>query len=252
MRSRRAPEARGTELRRGEALLRSASPPQRACPRRRAWLAVCCACSLVGLLGRAAEAVAQEAADAGEPARGSIPSGSTVDPGTRSPFFPKTLLRQQRLPENLQGWMRDRRPARDSTAGASAEKLVPNPAPHPPPAPPPEPEPSRGDEPHRPLRSFEQNGITVLSNRGTENTPPAPAPALAAVRIAPAPPTRSRTPGETEVDPPEITETRSLRALDAARVSRPTERESYTWPLIAVATGGLGLAALWLLRRNDG
>jgi hypothetical protein len=152
------------------------------------------------------------------------------------------------LPENLQGWMRERR-AHDAAGGVSVEKPVPSAVPRP--APLAEPEPARSDEPHRPLRSFEQNGMTVLSNRGTERPSPAPGPVLAAVRVAPTPPGRSRPPGETEVDPPEITETRSLRALDAARVSRPTERESYTWPLIAVATGGLGLAALWLRRRND-
>jgi hypothetical protein len=152
------------------------------------------------------------------------------------------------LPENLQGWMRERR-ARDSGAGVSVEKPAPSTVPRP--APLAEPEPARSDEPHRPLRSFEQNGMTILSNRVVERPSPVPAPALAAVRVAPPPPVRSRPPGETEVDPPEITETRSLRALDAARVTRPTERESYTWPLIAVFTGGLGLAALWLRRRND-
>src|SRR3954469_9328408 len=107
MSSPRAPEARGAELRRGAALLRSVWRVRPACRVRRAWPAVywCCVCSLVGLLGRAAESEAQEVAGAGEPARGSIPKGSTVDPGSHSPFFPKTLLRQQRLPENLQGWM---------------------------------------------------------------------------------------------------------------------------------------------------
>jgi hypothetical protein len=196
----------------------------------------------------AASAVAQDAPDAG--AVRQIPSGSTVDPGVRAPIL-KTLSPEQRLPENLRGWLRERRPRVSAGAEAKAPPIE-IPAPSPAEAP----EEPRAGEPRRPLRSFERGGITVLSNRelARENTPPAPAPRPSPQPVAhpPSPALEAQDSDDTPVDPPEITETHSLRAFDAAAAARhASESSSPLWAALAALTGGIGLAALWLRRRKD-
>jgi hypothetical protein len=194
----------------------------------------------------AASAVAQDAPDAGALAR--IPSGSSVDPGVRAPLL-KTLSPEQCLPENLRGWLRERHP-RVFARGEAKAPLIDVPAPSPA-APPEEP---RAGEPRRPLRSFEHGGVTVLSNRelARENTPPAPAPHPSPQPVAqpPSPALEAQDSDDTPADPPEITETHSLRAFDAATARHASETSSPLWAALAALTGGIGLAALWLRRRK--
>ena len=160
--------------------------------------------------------------------------------------FPKTLSPQQRLPENLQGWLRERNrrhPAVAERPPTPPLNLAPQAAPN---------DEQAVDGYKRRLRSFDEHGVTVLSNRhAVLNTPePAPEPvaATAAVAVAatvPAP----RLEEDPEPDSPRVTETRSLRAKQKANASRP--EPGLGWPAYAVPIAAIGLALIWLRRRRQ-
>jgi hypothetical protein len=107
----------------------------------------------------------------------------------------------------------------------------------------------RRGEARRRMHSFETaEGVTVLSN--TFMDMPAPAPPPAALAVAAAANTTQRE-GQTTLDPPpEITETRSLRALRTAADKRENERGSVGWPIFAL----LGLCIVgtlgWIWRKH--
>jgi len=171
------------------------------------------------------------------------------DPGKGAGFVPKTLRDGQRLPDNLQSWLHERggsRPTRIARHAASASALAAHEQPHP-----------GSDESARAvrsrrMRSFDEAGITVLSNRLSQS--PASLARVTPARIAePAP--RPRRPEPTEVEPElepepsEVTETRSLRAKRApARHS--TFDDGFGWASLAAGGSALGLAALWFRRRG--
>ena len=155
--------------------------------------------------------------------------------------FPKALTPQQRAPENLQGWLRERNRRRP----ALAERPPPVP-----PAPLALPAPER-DVPEsaaagykRRLLSFDEGGVTVLSNR---HAPPPLARVQAAAAIAvPAP---TPTPSEQDGEDSSLTETRSLRAKQPKARRMPSEH-GLGWPLFAVPVAAISLTLLWLRKRR--
>ena len=168
---------------------------------------------------------------------------------TANSGFPKTLSPQQRLPENLQGWMRER----NRRHPALVER------PHPPP---PNLAPQMAEAPSeesptvegykRRLLSFDEHGVTVLSNRHA--AVPAPEPprepiaATAAIAVAatvPAPHEEE----DSESEPPSYTETHSLRAQQ--KVKAPLPDPGLGWPAFAVPIAAIGLGLIWLRRRRQ-
>jgi hypothetical protein len=208
-------------------------------------------------------AQAQSGSDAGSPApeqAPAAPAGAELKapepeaplPGTTSPSAPKTLREGQRLPENLQSWLHDRvasRPPRIvRSTGSTTTAAVASPEREPDPV-----EDSRAVRSRR-MRSFDEAGITVLSNRASQDSP-----SLARVEptrvAAPAPLLPPPEPTEIEPDPEEepsrVTETRSLRAgVARASVPRRSFDDGFGWATLAAGGSALGLAALWFRRRG--
>ena len=208
------------------------------------------------------QARAQSGADAGasEPpaapappavaeANAAEPEASDPDKGAR--FVPKTLRDGQRFPDNLQGWLHERgasRPTRIARNAASASALAAHELP-----------PAGVDESARAvrsrrMRSFDEAGITVLSNRLSQN--PAALARVASARVAePAPRPRRPEPAEIapeaeqEQEPRQVTQTRSLRAARSP-VQRGTFDDGFGWASLAAGGSALGLAALWFRRRG--
>jgi hypothetical protein len=160
------------------------------------------------------------------------------------------------LSENLQNWLHDRgtgrppRIARNAAAAAPAQ---------------PEREPGAFDESagairSRRMRSFDEAGITVISNRLSQSPD-------ALTRVAPArvagPAPRPPRPEPTEVEPElereaereldreprRVTQTRSLRAARFAGPKHAFE-DGFGWATLAAGGSALGLAALWFRRRG--
>ena len=105
----------------------------------------------------------------------------------------------------------------------------------------------------RRLRSFDEHGVTVLSNRHAAEPPPerAPAPVAATAAIAVAatvPAPRLEDEPEAE-EAPRRTETHSLRAQQTAKAALPDQ--GLGWPAFAVPVAAIGLALIWLRRRRQ-
>jgi len=164
--------------------------------------------------------------------------------------FPKALSPQQRLPENLQGWLRER----NRRHPAVAERPPTAPLNVAPPAAPSEEQAVAGYK--RRLRSFDEHGVTVLSNRHAVPAIPEPTPeatpeavaATAAIAVAAAVPA-PRVEEDPEPESSRVTETRSLRAKQKAKASLP--EPGLGWPAYAVPIAAIGLALIWLRRRRQ-
>jgi MYXO-CTERM domain-containing protein len=163
------------------------------------------------------------------------------EPGVAPGGFPKTLTPEQASPDNLQGWLRERnrrRPAlvaRPPLPPAPSLRAVAEPAPA---------QESALEGYRRRLRSFDEHGVTVLSNRHAE---PALARVSAAAALAvPAPVSAAVEP---EPDRQSVTETRSLRA-NQPRPRRVVSEPGLDWPVFAVPVAAIGLALIWLRRRR--
>ena len=167
--------------------------------------------------------------------------------------FTKTLSPQQRLPENLQGWLRERNRRHPTVAERppTPPLNLARPVNLAPPETPSEEQAVAGYK--RRLRSFDEHGVTVLSNRhaqlASEAAPePAPVAATAAITVAatvPAP----RVEEDAEPESPRVTETHSLRAKQKAKASLP--EPGLGWPAYAVPIAAIGLALIWLRRRRQ-
>jgi hypothetical protein len=215
---------------------------------------------LAMLLGLATTGVAgpvrAQSSDAGPAPDGEAHTSAATDPNAEGAAqaapnngFPKALSPQQRLPENLQGWLRERnrrhpaiaeRPltpppnlAPQAAAAASEQQAV--------------------EGYKRRLRSFDEHGVTVLSNRRAAEPAPEPAPkpvaATAAIAVAasvPAP--RAEDEPEPE-EAPRTTETHSLRAKQTAKAPLPDQ--GLRWPTFAVPIAAIGLALIWFRRRRQ-
>jgi hypothetical protein len=203
-----------------------------------------------GLVGPASA----QSSDAGPPpdneahTTAATEANPATEPTTNS-GFPKTLTPQQRLPENLQGWLRERNrrhPALAERPRTPAPNLAPQVAAEP------SQESQTVDGYKRRLRSFDEHGVTVLSNRHA--TVPAPEPprqpvaATAAIAVAAAVPA-PRAEEDAEPEPPSYTETRSLRAKPKAKAPLPDQ--DLGWPAFAVPIAAIGLGLIWLRRRRQ-
>jgi hypothetical protein len=209
--------------------------------------------ALLGAVLFALPAQAQSGSDAGssapEPATPPQPpaaaAGNTAEPEAAA-TAPKTPRETQRLPENVQSWLHDRgahRPARIARSASSTTTAV---------VPPGAVEDSRAVRSRR-MRSFDEAGITVLSNRVSEA--PAPLARVEPSRVAaPAPPPPRPEPAEIEPElepePSHVTETRSLRAGMGRAAPRRTLDDGFGWATLAAGGSALGLAALWFRRRG--
>ena len=174
------------------------------------------------------EAAAQT--DAGQPSGNRNARALGVAP-TRSAALQKTMA-PSHLPESVQRRLRER-----AGANPSAEPPVPLPAE----AAAAVSETARriGEARMRRVEAFDTGkGVTILSNRFSESP--------SSIRVAsqprePIPPRE----GESIVDPPALTETRSLRA---AATSAPTrgnvDHRGWLWPLAALLTVSAGLGTL--------
>jgi hypothetical protein len=142
--------------------------------------------------------------------------------------------------ENLQGWLRERN--RKPPALAERPALVPPPA-----LPAPESEiPERAvDGYKRRLQSFDEGGVTVLSNRHAAPPPLARVQAAAAVAVPAPRPER----GDQDREESSLTETRSLRAKQPKARRLPSEH-GLGWPVFAVPVAAISLALLWLRKRR--
>lgn len=175
---------------------------------------------------------------------GAAPSAAEPAPNSG---FPKTLSPQQRLPENLQGWLRERN--RRHPAIAERPPAVPaNLAPQLPENPAERQQAVEGYK--RRLRSFDEGGVTVLSNRHAVREPaPEPVAATAAVAVSatvPAP----RVEDDPDPEAAQMTETRSLlRAKQKAKAALPDR--DLGWPAFAVPIAAIGLGLIWLRRRRQ-
>ena len=178
---------------------------------------------------------------------------SPQQPAAQQPVPPglKALTPSQRLPENLQGWMRERQrrnPAlMERHAAAPAEPTFARP--------------QRSDDPavevlKRRLQSFDEGGVTVLSNRHARTEPVAPALTRVASAAAVSPPADGtgpvaaaapEEPFEPATDRATSVETRSLRAQPSRSA---TEDATPQWPIWLAVCAALGLTVLWLRRRR--
>jgi len=165
------------------------------------------------------------------------------NPGAAPAEFPKALTPQQRLPENLQGWLRERNGRRAvSERPPLAPPLTRAPAPSAPEANAPD---VSIDGYKRRLQSFNEGGVTVLSNRHAVPPPPAQVRAAeAVVAKAPVPVVAEQEPEE-----PTLTETRSLRTNQLKAPRMPSE-QSLSWTVFAVPVAAISLTLLWLRRRR--
>jgi len=192
-----------------------------------------------------ASAPASEPADPqGVPAPTNDPSAEPApsagsEPGGGASGFPKALTPQQSLPENLQGWLRERnrrhpalmaRPPLAAAPSASAEVE------------PPAAREAAVEGYKRRLRSFDEGGVTVLSNRHAQPAPPlARVQAAAAVAVPRA--------AEPEPDPTSFSETRSLR-VNPPKSRRVVSDQGLGWPVFALPVAAISLALIWLRKRR--
>ena len=196
--------------------------------------------------GNDPSAAAPSAAPGTEPpaaAPGEPPSGAPASPPDPAPAgFPKALTPQQRLPENLQGWMRERMRGHS----AIAEK-PPVPAPAPFQAAPAADTAEPAFEGYkRRLHSFDERGVTVLSNRrALPPAPVAPVQSTAAVVV----PTPEPVVVEPYAEESSVTETRSLRTNQLKARHLPSE-QGLSWPVFAVPVAAISLTLLWLRKRR--
>jgi hypothetical protein len=163
----------------------------------------------------------------------------------------KSLSASQRLPENLQGWMRERQRRNPALIERSAPPAQLQPALA---------QQQSSDDPSvdvlkRRLRSFDEGGVTVLSNRRDRTEPVAPAltrvaAAAAVTRTA----ALSRTVAEPAPEEPfepaiemASVETRSLRAQPSRSAAQDTTPR---WPAWLALCAALGLAVVWLRKRR--
>lgn len=207
-----------------------------------------------------AEPEAEGTAAAGAPSSsGAAESGGAAGSGAAEPAPPpglKALAPSQRLPENLQGWMRERqrrnpalverRPLSDTPPSARPQLTH---------------EETNVEGLKRRLRSFNEGGVTVLSNRRDAVGPVAPevtrvAAAAAVPRPAPAP-EPSAQPVEDDAEPEEddeddapVVETRSLRPQPASKPASAPAESSVQWPAWLAVCAGLGLVVVWLRKRR--
>jgi hypothetical protein len=171
----------------------------------------------------------------GPNAEAAQPAGT--EPGATGTGFPKALTPRQTLPENLQGWLRERNRRHPAMMARPPVPPTPSGAAEPPVEP-------DIEGYRRRLRSFDEHGVTVLSNRHTE-----PAPPLARIQAAPA--VAAPVPGVSEPEPevPSFTETRSLRAT-RAKPRQVVSDPGLGWPVFAVPVAAISLALLWLRKRR--
>lgn len=163
----------------------------------------------------------------------------------------KSLSPSQRLPENLQGWMRERQRRNPALIERSASQAQLQP---------PLAQQQSSDDPavdvlKRRLRSFDEGGVTVLSNRH-DRTALTRVATTAAVSPAASPPTvaLSRTVAESAPEEPfepatetASVETRSLRALPSRSAAQDATPR---WPAWLALCAALGLAVVWLRKRR--
>ena len=207
--------------------------------------------ALLGAVLFSLPAQAQSGSDAGSPAPEpatpppppTAAGGNTAEPEAAAA---KTPREAQRSPENVQSWLHDRgvhRTARIARSASSTSTAV---------VPPGTIEDSRAVRSRR-MRSFDEAGITVLSNRVSEA--PAPLARVEPARVA-APAPRPPRPEPTEIEPEleqepsHVTETRSLRAGMGRAPPRHTLDDGFGWATLAAGGSALGLAALWFRRRG--
>jgi hypothetical protein len=193
-----------------------------------------------------AEPPASEAHAAGaDEAAAEPPVPPGVPPGLKS------LSPSQRLPENLQGWMRERQrrnPAliERSTAPAQLQPALA--------------QQQSNDDPvvdvlKRRLRSFDEGGVTVLSNRRDRTEPVAPALTRVAAAAAVSPPVAlTRVVAEPAPEEPfepatetASVETRRLRALPSRSAAQDATPR---WPAWLAVCAALGLTVVWLRKRR--
>jgi hypothetical protein len=200
------------------------------------------------VLALATSGVASAQTDAGAsalPADPHAPDPAPTEPSAAPADFPKALTPQQRAPENLQGWLRERNRRHPALAERPALVAPATPAPD---LPAPEASaPERAiDGYKRRLQSFDEGGVTVLSNRHAPPPPP-----LARVRSAAAAPVRAPVTVVSEQEP-EVssrTEIRSLRTNQLQARRMPSE-QGLGWPVFAVPVAAIGLTLLWLRKRR--
>lgn len=192
----------------------------------------------------AAEAAANDPSAAAPSAEAESPAPSepraSGAPNTASSGFPKTLTPQQRLPENLQGWMRERTRGHSGLAerpALPAEPFRPVPA-------------ADATEPaydgyKRRLHSFNEDGVTVLSNRrAPPSLPLARVEGAAAVVVPAARPVL----GEPDLEESTVTARHSLRT-NQLNAHLPSDH-GLGWPVFAVPVAAISLTLLWLRRRR--
>ncbi|MEO8184742.1 MAG: hypothetical protein ABI895_38525 [Deltaproteobacteria bacterium] len=171
------------------------------------------------------------------------PDPSGPAPGAGPAEFPKALTPQQRMPENLQGWLRERNGRRAvSERPPLAPPLTRAPAQSAPEANAPD---VSIDGYKRRLHSFNEGGVTVLSNRHAVPPPLARVRAAEAVVV----PTPVPMVAEQEPEEPTLTETRSLRT-DQLKASRLPSEQSLSWTVFAVPVAAISLTLLWLRKRR--
>lgn len=213
-----------------------------------------------------------------EPGAAGAAAASPAAPEPEPPPPPpglKALTPSQRLPENLQGWMRERRrrnPAlveRQPVSGTQST-VVPR---------------LDEDDPtvevlKRRLRAFNEGGVTVLSNRRNPTGPIAPQVTRVGAEAAVARPSAAPAdgPATEEPDPDEeravhdpagdshvdarpadseglagdapMVETRSLRTR-STRAAPRAEDTSPEWPAWLAVCAALGLVVVWLRKRRQ-
>lgn len=188
------------------------------------------------------------------PGRGGAGGTGVAEPEQPAPPAGlKTLSPSQRLPENLQGWMRERQrrnPALVERRPVSGSE--------PPSVPRLTHEETNVEGLKRRLRSFSEGGVTVLSNRHEAVGPVAPQVTRVAAEAAVARPAPVAAPGVQPADAPEpdestdeapVVETRSLRAQPPTPAAS-AEDTALRWPAWLAVCAGLGLVVVWLRKRR--